>query len=900
MQEKVPNPYSWHRALLPGLILSALTAGAHAAAAANPASLGGADPITFDASFFPGGEASAIDLSRFEKSGYVPPGRYHGDVLVNNSWRARGDIVYVNVPGMQSAQPCYDPVMLASYGIDLGKVSADLTHHARKNMPEGTFCGDIGDYISEASASFDPSQQSLSLSVPQLYMMRDARGYVDPSQWDEGINAAVLSYNTNLYRSDMNGRSRNNGYLGLNGSLKLGSWHIYHQGSLNWAGHLGSHYQSAATYLQHDIPAWKAQWVAGDTFTPGDMFDSVRLRGMRMYSDPQMLPQSLRGYAPVIHGLAETNAHVVVRQNGYVIYDTTVAPGPFVIDDLYPTGYGGDLNVEITEADGRIRRFTQPYSAVPQLLRKGQQLWSAAVGRVNQQGMDDLPVIAQLTYQRGLSNLLTGYAGATAGSEYRSMLAGMAFNTRAGALSTDMTYAANRVSEQIKSSGYSLRLGYGRNFSDTGTSVNASAYRYASPGFVGLGDVMELRNAARFGNENYVMRPRNRMDANLSQSLGDDFGQLYFSASWRNYWNNSSRQLDFGAGYSNRWKWMSYSFSVQRTRDTVSSVLQSNELIDRIPGALDGYFASVLQNTIRDTRIFFNITLPLGRSYNVPTLAASVTRSHNSGDNSQVSLNGSLGEARRLTYYASLGHNDGTSASLNGQYNGSSANITGSYSAASSYRQTGAGISGSVVAHSEGVTFSPPAGDTIGLIDARGATGAKVDGSVNSRVDSSGFAIAPYLTPYQLNQVALDPKGTDSNVEMKNTMQQVAPRAGSVVRLRYEVDTSRMLLVDVKQTDGRPVAFGAEVFDDQGRSVGVAGQASRLIVRGAEHAKSLTVRWGDDQDQHCKVDLPTSSADPQDRNETQVVQATCQTTMAATSIPETSSQAKSDDAAGYQ
>ena len=35
----------------------------------------------------------------------------------------------------------------------------------------------------------------------------------------------------------------------------------------------------------------------------------------------------------------------------------SVSPGNFVIDDLYPTGYGGDLEVSVVEADGRRREF---------------------------------------------------------------------------------------------------------------------------------------------------------------------------------------------------------------------------------------------------------------------------------------------------------------------------------------------------------------------------------------------------------------------------------------------------------------------------------------------------------------------------------------------------------------
>ncbi|HBD32460.1 MAG TPA: hypothetical protein DC084_02550, partial [Cupriavidus sp.] len=47
----------------------------------------------------------------------------------------------------------------------------------------------------------------LDVSIPQLYMRRSARGYVDPKYWDNGIPAARLQYNANAYRSDSAGVS---------------------------------------------------------------------------------------------------------------------------------------------------------------------------------------------------------------------------------------------------------------------------------------------------------------------------------------------------------------------------------------------------------------------------------------------------------------------------------------------------------------------------------------------------------------------------------------------------------------------------------------------------------------------------------------------------------------------
>jgi outer membrane usher protein len=120
-------------------------------------------------------------------------------------------------------------------------------------------------------------------------------------------------------------------------------------------------------------------------------------------------------------------------------------------------------------------------------------------------------------------------------------------------------------------------------------------------------------------------------------------------------------------------------------------------------------------------------------------------------------------------------------------------------------------------------------------------------------VDKRGYAVVPYLTPYQLNAVALDPKGTDASVELKESSQNVAPRAGSVVRLKYEVDSSSLLLIDTQLSDGRPVPFGADVLDEDDNNVGLAGQAGRLMVRGVDDGATLTVRWGAGEQESCQM-----------------------------------------------
>ncbi|MFX6763675.1 fimbria/pilus outer membrane usher protein, partial [Acinetobacter baumannii] len=90
-------------------------------------------------------------------------------------------------------------------------------------------------------------------------------------------------------------------------------------------------------------PKYRGVLTLGDSFTNGEVFDSYGYRGIDFSSDDRMLPNSMLGYAPRIRGNAKTNAKVEVRQQGQLIYQTTVAPGNFEINDLYPTGFGGEI-----------------------------------------------------------------------------------------------------------------------------------------------------------------------------------------------------------------------------------------------------------------------------------------------------------------------------------------------------------------------------------------------------------------------------------------------------------------------------------------------------------------------------------------------------------------------------
>ena len=223
-------------------------------------------------------------------------------------------------------------------------------------------CVDLPAMIPDATVSFDLSQLRLDITVPQAAMLHKPRGYVGPELWDTGVTSATLGYNLNAYRSATSELTTTVGHLDLALGINYGSWHLRQRSSLEVTSDQPSSYQNIATYLTHDIPAIRSDLTVGDSFTDGAVFDSFGFRGVSLATDDQMLPDSQLEYAPVVHGIARTNARVLITQNGNTILETTVSPGAFEINDLYATGYGGDLHVTIYEADGSQSTFTVPYA----------------------------------------------------------------------------------------------------------------------------------------------------------------------------------------------------------------------------------------------------------------------------------------------------------------------------------------------------------------------------------------------------------------------------------------------------------------------------------------------------------------------------------------------------------
>lgn len=785
--------------------------------------------------------AERVDVRRFAKGNVAAPGSYRADLVVNSNWIGRGQVTLRQVQGSaDNVQPCFDRELLMQIGVDVMKLSPEATQVL---TGENASCASIDVLIPDAFATFDNGEQRLDISVPQVAMSRDARGYVNPRYWDDGITAALLSYNGNAYRAEHQDYSSTQAYMGLDGGFNVGAWRLRHNGNYTYDTLSGWNYQSVQSNLQRSIAPWKSQLTLGDGFTEGLMFDSVGFRGAQIASDERMFPESQRGFAPTIRGIANSNALVQVSQNGNIIYSTNVAAGSFEIDDLYPTGYGGDLDVKVTEADGRVNTFKVPFAAAVDSLRPGITRFSLTGGQYRSPLLSSEPALFQATVRHGFTNLVTGYTGVTAAEGYHAGVIGAALNTRLGSFALDLTGAHAEIPDVGSRNGQSTKLSYSKLINPTNTNVTVAAYRYSSSGYLGLADAMRLRDEQDGGINGLLSTAvrRGQFQVTLNQGLPQGWGSFYLSGSTVDYWNRSGNDTQFQVGYNNTFKQLNYGLSASRQFD--------------------------LTQKSWDNRFMLNLSIPL--SFGARTLYSSTNLQHDSDGSTvvQQSVSGSEGVDNAFNYGINAGRTSGGDASNNVggnvSYKSPYATVTANASKSTDSTQYGGGISGGVVAYAGGVAFTPTMGDTVAIVEAENASGARVTSGSGLRIDPFGRAVVSSLTPFSTNQVELDPKGLPMSVELKSTTQHVAPTAGAVVRLKFETEGGgRSVILQARLADGQPLPFGAEVKDAAGQNVGTVAQSGRIVLRGLQSDNgTLHATWGDSTAEGCSIPYVLPAAD---------------------------------------
>lgn len=769
----------------------------------------------FDAGFLRN-NASAGALATLNASSDIAPGEYAFEVSLNG--QALGQHSLTLETGEQNEwRVCLPLSLIEQGGVNLAALTAPVS-------PE-EHCIDLEHALPDSRVTIDARHFKVAVSVPQAALHRRLHGTTVPSDWDAGITAGYLNYQVSARQgSSRLGGSNSNSDLYLNAGVNVGDWRLRSTQSLSDSAGQGRQWQRSNTYAQRDLPALRANLTVGELFTQGEVFRSMPVLGVQVASDMDMLPDVLQAYSPLIRGVAQSRAKVEVRRDGYLLYTTYVSPGAFVLDDL-SVGGSGELDVTVTEDDGQVTRFTQPYSTLGNLLREGVWRYSAAAGQyAPAYSSSARPMLAQASLARGLPGNWTVYGGAMAASFYHAGQLGISRDLGAwGALALDATTAVSNSDAGLHR-GMSYAARYGKAFA-TGTQLRFAGYRYSTEGFRDFDEAVSEQGSRwlRHGSR------RSRLEGALYQNLGSRTS-LSLSLSQEDYWGSTYERKQVQANLSTVW-------------GGVGANIYASQAFDE------------RNRQYRQWGVSLNV--PLGS-----TRSSATFNVQRSGE--RLSQNASLSGYHndlRLSYRASLAQGDQQSrtGSFSTNWQGPAMNVGASVSRSDDFSSLSVNASGSLVLHAGGMIAAPQVSDTFAIVEVPGIKGIGVHNN-NGRTNSAGYTIANSLRPYRSNSVSLDTSNLGPDVLIDNGTQQVIPRRGAVVKTTFTGRQVTRVLLTAHLPNGDMLSFGTELLDRDGQWVATIGQGGQALLESSDQPQTLMARWGEAGEARCLLNLDPANA----------------------------------------
>ncbi|HHQ4305668.1 TPA: fimbria/pilus outer membrane usher protein, partial [Serratia fonticola] len=580
-------------------------------------------------------------------------------------------------------------------------------------------------------------------------------------------------------------------------------------------------------YVYRAISAWRSKLTLGENYLDSGLFDSFRFSGVSLVSDDNMLPPNLRGYSPEVTGIARTNAKVTISQQGRVLYETTVASGPFRIQDVNDA-VTGELNVRVEEQDGSVQEFVLNTASIPYLTRPGAIRFKLAMGKPSDwQHHSRGPLFGSGELSWGVSNGWSLYGGALAGGDYNALSVGIGRDLMVlGALSFDATQSRARLPQEGGTlSGGSYRLSYSKNFDEYDSQVTFAGYRFSQKDFMSMSEYLDARD--------YGQRTRN----------GKEMYTITFNKQFRE-WGLSSY-----LNYSHETYWD------QPTNDRYSLTL--SRYFDLGPLRNLSLSLSAYRNQYNGTKddgAYLSLSLPWGNRS---------TLSYNTTVNRDES-NHRVGYYERLDEHNNYQLNAGSSRSgvnLSGYYNheGDIARM----SANASYQQGNFSAFGMTM--QGGMTMTPEGGavhrsGTLGgtrmLIDTNGVADVPVRGyGSTSRTNLWGKAVVGDVNSYYRNKASIDLNQLGDNAEVTTSVVQATLTEGAIGYRQFDVIAGEKAMAILKLADGSEPPFGATVMNARRQETGIVNDGGSVYLSGINAGESMTVHWGGEL--QCEVQMPS-------------------------------------------
>lgn len=763
----------------------------------------------------------SVDLTQFKDQTAVVPGRYFVTVSINDTPLANGwQLTWKKVNNV--VQVCVPAELADTFG---------LQDKLRHSLAEKEGCIDFSSRP-DIKFIFDQASQTLKVTVPQAWLQYRAADWMPPSTWDNGVPGILLDYN--LFASHYqpnNGSGTDNANTYGTAGANMGAWRLrgdyqytqtHTDAGSEWDGRF------SRVYMFRPLPSNGAKLTLGETDFQSAIFDAFTYTGASLISDERMLPWSLRGYAPQITGIAQTNATVTVSLADRVIYQSKVPPGPFVIQDLNQS-VQGTLDVKVTEEDGHVSTFQVSAESVPFLTRKGQVRYKLATGKARKDASHDVEDNAFLSgeFSWGILSQTSLYGGTLADSDhYRSIAAGIGQNMEyLGALSFDLTQATSQLPNQSSQKGYSYRFNYSKRFDTTGSQLTLASYRYSDPQFLSYARFLDYDNNDR-------QSEKQTLSVTASQYISALSLNLYVNLLRQTWWNDSpSTTGSLTAGYNfdlGRWKNLGITVSWSKTH---------------------------YEDENDDTQFYLSLSVPLDPDHRL---------NYDLRNSDSLSQNVSWYDTsdRNNTWGVSAGTESEKSdagAQMSGNYQHYSPygdlNFSGSYKA-NEYNSLSASWNGSFTSTAKGAALHRRSyGNEPRVMVSTDGVGNIPLNQSRDETNRFGIGVLPSISSYSPSSVQVNmnnlPDGVDVDTRVVTSTwtegaigyRQIATRAGNDI-------------AGILRTSSSTPPLGAVVrLLENDRQIAMVADDGHVWLGAVEPEQQFRVTWGDNQ--QCRFALPS-------------------------------------------
>lgn len=798
--------------------------------------------IDFNTDVLDSSDRQNIDFSRFSTAGYIMPGQYQMEVMVNEQGISSSpfQLTFMEPPGSgenegkELPQACLTPEIINRMGLTMASLEK-ITYWNHSQ------CANL-DQLPGVEVRPNLAEGKLYINMPQAWLEYSDASWLPPSRWDDGIPGLLFDYNINgqVNKQHQAEQSQSLNYNGTAGA-NFGAWRLRadYQGNLEHTTGDNQGTESQFTwnryYMYRAIPRWRSNLTLGENYINSDIFSSWRYTGVSLESDDRMLPPKLRGYAPQVSGIADTNARVVISQQGRILYDSTVPAGPFTIQDL-DSSVRGRLDVEVIEQNGSKKFFNVDTAYVPYLTRPGQIRYKLVSGRSrNYEHTTEGPIFGAADVSWGISNKWSIYGGGIAAGDYNALAVGVGRDLNEfGTLSADVTQSVAYIPNKNKNQGKSWRLSYSKRFDEVNADITFAGYRFSERKYMTMDQYLN----ARYRND-FAGREKELYTLTFNKIFEDLRASANLQYSRQTYWD--LRTSDYYTLSVNRY------FDAFRFKNISAGLTVSRSQYSRNYGSGNNYNDSV----------FLRLSLPWGGGGTVSYSGGMTNDRYTNTVGYSNTLNGGL-SSYSLTAGINNGNGQASQSQLSGYYNHNSplTNLSANFSTVQNgYTSLGISASGGATITRKGAALHAGGmnGGTRLLVNTDGISGVPIDGG---RVSTNrwGIGVVTDISSYYRNVTSVDLNRLPEDIEATRSVVESVLTEGAIGYREFEVLKGERLFAVLRLKDNSYPPFGASVTNTKGRELGMVADSGLTWLSGVNPGESLNVGWGDGI--KCIVEIP--------------------------------------------